>query len=251
MLKPFVFLNYLDAGLDPAEPLRSIPMHPHSGIAALTYFLEGSVALEDSTGRKGLAEAGSIEWLRAGKGVWHAGTRMPGRLRSYQLWLALPQDQETAPAESRHLPAADIPRDGPVRVLLGSYGDATSLIVSPMPVSYFVVDLADGESWSYLPPAGQQVAWLAIAEGSLSVGDALLRNEVAVFAESESPIDVTAHGQASFVFGTAAKHPYDLVLGAVHSANTTSVHTTAAALHIAMVEIKRIGANLQGAMAMN
>jgi redox-sensitive bicupin YhaK (pirin superfamily) len=248
MLKPFVFLNYVDAGRDPAEPLRSIPTHPHSGIATLTFFIEGSVALADSTGRNGVVEAGSIEWLYAGSGVWHTGAQRPGRLRSYQLWLALPQDQETAPAESRHLPAAEVPRDGPVRVLLGSYGKATSPIAPPVPVSYFAVDLADGESWSYRPAAGDQIVWLAVAEGSLCASGALLRDEVAVFEETDGFIDVTAQGRTSFVFGAAARHPYDLVLGAhmatTNSARTNSVHTSVEALLAATTEIERIGADL-------
>ena len=47
--------------------------HPHSGIATLTVFLEGRMTYADSTGKSGELVSGAVEWLHAGRGVWHAG----------------------------------------------------------------------------------------------------------------------------------------------------------------------------------
>jgi hypothetical protein len=63
--------------------------------------------------------------------------------------------------------------------------------------------------------------------------------QVAVFAESEQPIEVRAEGDASFVFGSAIKHPHPLVLGYY------SVHTSEDALARGETEIARIGRRLQ------
>ena len=47
-------------------------LHPHSGIATLTYLLEGSVGYQDTTGAAGILPQGGVEWFKAGHGAWHA-----------------------------------------------------------------------------------------------------------------------------------------------------------------------------------
>jgi redox-sensitive bicupin YhaK (pirin superfamily) len=63
VLKPFVFLDLFDIERGTAP---DIGLHPHSGIATLTYVAQGSVAYEDTTGRTGLVTAGGVEWMQAG-----------------------------------------------------------------------------------------------------------------------------------------------------------------------------------------
>ncbi len=77
--------------------------HPHSGIATLTYLWQGSVRYEDTTGAAGLLPAGGVEWFKAAGGAWHGGgAGNSGRSRGFQLWLALPPDQELGPV-GKHL----------------------------------------------------------------------------------------------------------------------------------------------------
>src|SRR5260370_39957820 len=68
VLKPFVFLDLFDNG---GKPIGGFGLHPHSGIATLTYIAEGSVGYEDTNGAKGVLEAGAVEWMQAGGGVGH------------------------------------------------------------------------------------------------------------------------------------------------------------------------------------
>ena len=97
-LKPFVFLDLFDAE---DSSLSGFGWHPHSGIATLTYLWEGSVRYEDTTGAAGFFPAGGVEWFKAAGGAWHGGgAGNAGRSRGFQLWLALPPDQELGPAES-------------------------------------------------------------------------------------------------------------------------------------------------------
>jgi redox-sensitive bicupin YhaK (pirin superfamily) len=86
------------------EPLFG--WHPHSGIAPLTLIHEGATTYEQTTGEKGVLRAGSAEWMRAGRGVWHTGTSVGSEItKGFQLWIALPEQLELAPPQSRyHLP---------------------------------------------------------------------------------------------------------------------------------------------------
>ena len=89
VMKPFVFLDL--ARFDG----RSAPMkmeefwHPHSGIATITVVLDGAMRIADTTGADVILPAGGIEWMRAGKGVWHTGTVQPGAAKAFRLWMAL------------------------------------------------------------------------------------------------------------------------------------------------------------------
>ena len=66
ILKPFVFLDLFD---NRGEAFPTFGLHPHSGLATLTYVAEGSVSYEDTNGATGILRAGGVEWMRAGKGV--------------------------------------------------------------------------------------------------------------------------------------------------------------------------------------
>jgi redox-sensitive bicupin YhaK (pirin superfamily) len=84
LLKPFVFLDLFDTQ---GNPFSGFGLHPHSGIATLTYVAEGSISYEDTSEATGLLLAGGVEWMRAGGGVWHGGgTGEQGRTRGFQLW---------------------------------------------------------------------------------------------------------------------------------------------------------------------
>ena len=236
-LKPFVFLDYFDFQ---SAGETMFPMHPHSGIATTTVLLEGGMRYEDTTGASGVLEAGSVEWMRAGKGVWHDGVPLPGqRLRGYQLWVALPQAFELAPAQSQYLQSTEVPQVGNVRVILGQYQGVRSKVNSPEGIQYLHVSLKAGERIRLEPPAGHDVAWLHVGKGALTSADDRIADELVVFEEGDAAIQLAAEDATDFIFGTAHKHPHDLVLGSY------SVHTSHAALRHGEQEIARLGEQLR------
>lgn len=235
-VKPFVFLDHFD---DPAMRPSAMPLHPHSGIATLTYLMEGSIRYEDSTGATGTLSPGSVEWMMAGGGVWHGGgAAAPGRVRGFQLWVAMPPELENAPALSRYIGPEGLPDIGPAQVLLGRYMGVDGAVAAPSPMTYLGVRLQAGEHWRYVPPPGHSVAWLAVSTGSLHVPATVGAGEMAVFEESGQAIELYAAQACEFVIGSAAKHPHPLVLGSY------SVHTSAEALYRGESGIRDIGAQL-------
>ncbi|WP_332876605.1 pirin family protein [Massilia sp. S19_KUP03_FR1] len=240
LIKPFIFVDRFQ--LDSRH--GKMPMHPHSGIATVTAILDGTFAYRESTGAHGELTTGGVEFMSAGGGVWHQGMAADGaKVLGFQLWLALPPEDENAPARSQYLAPADVPHAGPARVLLGRYGDAVSPIQPRASLTYLHVVLADGERWRYLPPSGHTVAWVGIASGVLHTGKAALSLEVAVFAEGEQAIEFVAEGRTEFVLGSAVKHPHALISG------DYSVHTSAAALRQGEREIVRLHSAMRDAAA--
>ncbi|RQO56839.1 hypothetical protein DBV14_10085 [Variovorax sp. KBW07] len=245
-LKPFVFLDLF--GFNTEGGHKGFGLHPHSGIATLTWLIEGDTLYEDTTGEQGVLRGGGVEWMRAGNGVWHTGAPAPGvkRVQGFQLWVALPAAEENAPAQSIYLAPSQVPQEGPARVLLGRHGAAQSAIPAPSPMNYLAVQLKDGEHWRYTPPAGHTVGWVAVNAGRLGAGGVdgadgapVAAGELAVFAESDAALDFVAHGDTSFVLGSAVPHPHELVMGHY------SVHTSPATLDQGEAEIRRIGTKLR------
>jgi redox-sensitive bicupin YhaK (pirin superfamily) len=204
----------------------------HSGIATLTYVAEGAVRCIDPDNVEGTLAAGGVEWMQAGRGMWHGGgLDQAGRTRGFQLWIALPPELELGPTVSIYQAPEAVPEDGPARVPIGSYGTASSAIVSPSPINYLAVRQKAGERWRYEPPTGHTVLWTAVASGTVSVPDELRHGDLAAFEPSNQAVEFEAQTDSEFVLGSAAPHPYDLVLG------SHSVHTAPGALRDAQAHI--------------
>jgi redox-sensitive bicupin YhaK (pirin superfamily) len=133
---------------------------------------------------------------------------------------------------------------GPARVVIGKHEDASSDIRTRAPINYLHVTLRDGERWTYTPPSGHDVAWVAVADGVLETAGARLSGELGVFQKGEGRLDFVARGATQFVLGSAPIHPHPLVTGYY------SVHTSEAALEKGEAGIARLGAELRAAGAL-
>lgn len=237
LIKPFIFLDLIDT----AATIPKFGWHPHSGIATFTFFIEGALHYADSTGKSGDLAAGGVEWMRAGRGVWHTGDLSDtARNLGFQLWVALPPSLELEAAESLYVDPAHVAQVGPARILLGNYGGAAGAVPAPSDMSYLGVRLQRGQRWTYTPGAAHDVAWLAVADGVLQAGARVETGELIVFAESNQAVEITAEDDVTFVIGSAAKHPHALVTG------DYSVHTSDEALAQGEAEIRRLASTLNG-----
>jgi redox-sensitive bicupin YhaK (pirin superfamily) len=239
-IKPFVFLDIFDMDLrGPAGP--RMPIHPHSGIATVTVLTQGQMHFEDWDERSGTLGYGGVEWMRAGAGVWHGQEMSPAdvpRVQGFQLWLALPPELENGTPQSSYIEADAMPRTGPAHVVVGSYDGVQSPVPAWDGVNYLLVTLAPGEAWTYRPPVGHSVGWMAVASGAVDAGTPVSAGEMAVFENGESPIALQNAGAENtvFVLGSAAPHRHELHLG------NYSVHTSARALEAGearIVELRR------------
>lgn len=240
VIKPFVFLDLFEVD---AGTAMDMPIHPHSGIATITVFSKGDVRFDDPESGQGTITYGGVEWSRAGGGMWHGKELSPGGLpgfQGFQLWIALPPDLENGPSESQYLEASEMKQAGPAHVIVGEYDGAASPVRAPDGLNYLLVTLIPGETWTYDPPKGHNLAWLAVAEGALDAGGRVPAGEMVVFESGDAPIRLSAVGDfdAVFVLGSAVPHPHDLHLGHY------SVHTSSEALERGERQIAELGAML-------
>jgi redox-sensitive bicupin YhaK (pirin superfamily) len=242
IVKPFVFLDLFET----EAGQMNMPIHPHSGIATVTVFTKGDVRFDDPDAGEGTIDYGGVEWSRAGGGMWHGKELSPGssrRFQGFQLWIALPPELENGPSESQYLEASTMKRVGPATVIVGAHEGVESPVRAPAGITYLLVTLKPGETWTYQPPSSHGVAWLAVAQGALDVGEHVSAGEMAVFEGGDALLELTAAGDtdAVFVLGTAVPHPHDLHLGRY------SVHTSGEALARGERRIAELGARLASA----
>ncbi|MHC1547890.1 pirin family protein [Phyllobacterium sp. K27] len=241
-LKPFVFLDIFDANM--SQMTAAGVVHPHSGIATVTVITEGDVHYDDPDAGQGHIAYGGVEWMRAGGGVWHGKELSSGRserVRGFQLWLALPAKLELSPVESQYIEAAAMHHVGPAHVIIGTHEGVTSPVNAPAGTTYLLVTLAPGERWTYTPPAGHTVGWLALSHGSLVGAIAGSAGEMLVLAEGEDVVELEGGSDgATFVLGSAIPHPHDLHLGYY------SVHATAEGLVTGERNIELLREKLEG-----
>lgn len=228
ILKPFVFLDLFAFG---AGAVGTMPIHPHSGIATVTILTEGDLRFDDVESGTGVIGYGGVEWMRAGKGVWHGQEMSAGSsaaVRGFQLWVALPPDLETSPADSQYIEAQHMPSVHPATVILGEYAGLHSPVRSPVGITYLMVTLQPGESWQFAPPEGQDIGFIAMSRGVIAIPEMIGEGELVALMPGLQPITITAQeqGPAIFVVGAARPHGHELYLG------SHSVHTSAAALAI-------------------
>ncbi|MGB5652615.1 MAG: pirin family protein [Robiginitalea sp.] len=117
MIGPFIFIDHMGpVTLGPGRYL-DVGQHPHIGLATLTYLLEGTIEHRDGLGTRQRIMPGSVNLMVAGRGITHT-ERTPEPMRNgsvftlhgYQIWIALPKQQETMEPAFFHAEAADLPR---------------------------------------------------------------------------------------------------------------------------------------------
>jgi redox-sensitive bicupin YhaK (pirin superfamily) len=125
---PWCFLDHFG----PASAPMEIGPHPHTGLATVTWVVEGEVLHRDSLGSEQPIRPGQLNLMSAGRGVAHAEESPsggPASLHGAQLWVALPERTRTAgPAFEHHpeLPLAELGDGVVATVLVGELGGSRS-----------------------------------------------------------------------------------------------------------------------------
>src|SRR5690606_16571634 len=116
MVGPFIFIDHMGPEILGNGKYMDVGRHPHIGLSTLTFLLEGEIMHKDSIGTEQRIAPGSVNWMVAGRGVTHT-ERTPQDLRDktftvhgYQIWVALPKNQEDIDPEFYHFDASELPQ---------------------------------------------------------------------------------------------------------------------------------------------
>ncbi len=211
-VSPFVLMDYgppheFEAL---ARGKRGVGWHPHRGFETVTLAWEGSVAHRDNAGHAGIIGPGDVQWMTAGRGIFHeeyheeSFTRRGGEMHMMQLWVNLAQkDKMTAPAyqpiTAATIPVVDVAGGGTVRVIAGEYGGARGPAHTFSPITMLDITLPAGARVSVpLPPAYNALA--VVAHGRASAGgETAQAGELLLFANDGKSVELVAIEDAHII----------------------------------------------------
>lgn len=190
---PFLLLDHFKAEAQMLE--GGFPPHPHRGFEIVTYFLQGAGSHSDNLGNNGLVQAGGLQRITAGRGMWHGegSGGAPGPMEGLQLWINLPRSEKGIAPEYQGVEAAELPvrqeGDARVKTLVGE--GAPTTVRTPV-VYYDVTVPAGGTTELVLPEDTQGFVYVLAGDGRF--GDpaaAVAAGQLAVLGQN-GPLPVTA-----------------------------------------------------------
>ncbi len=210
---PFLMLDYFESESSDESP--GFPWHPHKGIETITYMLRGSIKHEDSLGHAGIIGAGDVQWMTAGKGIYHQ--EMPqsaeGGYRGFQFWLNMPAHHKYDEPKYQELTGDKLPivseQGCDVQIISGDYKgksgpiDKTALGVKMMhvkmnPKNTLMLERAEGKK-----------GFIFVFDGNGYVGEKAITNHYAYTLASGEIHFTSGEDSLEFIFaeGTPIDEP--------------------------------------------
>ena len=207
---PFLMLDEFRSDVA-QDYIAGFPMHPHRGFETVTCMIEGRMRHRDNQGNTGDLGPGSVQWMRAARGIVHE--EMPqqenGMLWGYQLWLNLPaRDKMTAPGyqdiDAAKIPQSPLDGGGHVRIIAGSYAGIHGAAAERATAAHlFDLYLPAGQRFRWSAPAGHTVLLQGVV-GALRVGSlqASLHERELVLLGAGSALELVADTNARLLILT-------------------------------------------------
>ncbi|RWK40065.1 pirin family protein [Mesorhizobium sp.] len=138
MVGPFVLFDQMGPAVFNTGQGLDVGPHPHIGLAAMTYLVDGEIVHRDSLGKVQALLPGEVSWMTAGSGIVHS-ERTPLEARAsgsnffgIQAWVALPCRHEEAAADFAHYSEPEVPRTCARGVEFTLIAGALDGLVSPV-----------------------------------------------------------------------------------------------------------------------
>lgn len=182
---------------DRIEPSKGFGTHPHRDMEIVTYIIEGALEHKDSMGNGSIIQAGDVQRMTAGTGVFHSefNSSADESVHLLQIWL-LPRENSLQPGyEQLHFG-----RDTKLNQwrLVASHDGRDNSMHIHQDVDLYATVLEAGEELSR-ELAARHSAYLQIVSGSVTAnGEKLEAGDGAAIQDVDS-ISVQATSDAEFI----------------------------------------------------
>jgi redox-sensitive bicupin YhaK (pirin superfamily) len=211
-VSPFVLMDYGPPKTFAPLPQgkRGVGWHPHRGFETVTLAWEGAVAHRDNAGHAGMIGPGDVQWMTAGRGIFHEEyhadelTRRGGRMHMMQLWVNLAKKDKAAgpayqPITARDIPIVALEDGGAVRVIAGEYQGSIGPARTFSPITMLDVRPKAGAHFQ-LPLPRSYNALAVVAEGRVRAGGFTAgAGELVLFANDGALLDFAVDEDAHVI----------------------------------------------------
>ncbi len=204
-LDPILLVDHLHLPHTPGIGRLGFPRHPHRGIETFTIVLQGTMHHKDSIGNVSAIGPGGVQWMTAGRGIFHEEMMESHGLgvEVLQLWFNLPAAGKRAAPGYLGVSADTVPQIGPVRILAGTYQntDGAAMGIACRP-NVLDIALAGSESIS-IPVAEGHTAAAYLMSGNGIVTD---HPSMVVFSDHGDEVELKSGPEgARWIFLSAPK----------------------------------------------
>ncbi len=205
-ISPFLLLDFNpEYDFGPSNTPLGVGVHPHKGFETVTIAYKGSVAHHDSTGSRGVINAGDVQWMTAGNGILHkeyheeAFSKKGGPFEMVQLWVNLPKKDKSVTPHYQELAAANMGKvilnnnAGIVNVIAGNLDGTAGPAETYSPINLFDIKLnANGEFKTSI--SASHNTGLLVINGVVDVnGDIVRAHNFVLFSNEGEDITITAN----------------------------------------------------------
>ncbi|MCF6110946.1 pirin family protein [Mesorhizobium muleiense] len=174
MVGPFVLFDQMGPAVFNTSQGLDVRPHPHIGLAAMTYLIDGEIVHRDSLGKVQTLRPGEVSWMTAGSGIVHS-ERTPPEARAsgsnffgIQAWVALPCRHEEAAADFAHYSEPEIPRTCARGVEFTLIAGASDGLVSPVrtfsDMVFAEIVLTSGAQYQVKPEHHERAVYVVAGE---------------------------------------------------------------------------------------
>lgn len=176
--------DFIEAG-------SGFPTHPHKNMEIVTYVTHGALEHRDSTGTHSIIQAGDLQKMTAGKGVYHSEFN-PSKVEDvhlFQIWIMPDQTDLTPSYEQITLDKGE--RKNKLQLVASNKKSEQRIFIS-QDVNLYLADLEKGTEIKFKIEEGRGV-FLQVISGELTVGNAALSNGDALEVTEENELVVNSN----------------------------------------------------------
>ena len=169
------------------------PPHPHRDMEIITFVRQGAISHEDNQGNAGRTEAGDVQVMAAGSGIFHAEyNREPERTDIFQIWIQTAKPGAKPSWGTRHFPR------GQGMSILASGFDGDDALHINANARVMAATLKAGETLTQpVDPARHQ--YLVADKGAVRVNGVRLSPRDGAAITGETALTITADADAEIV----------------------------------------------------
>jgi len=169
----FSFSDYFDRTRMHFGPLRVLnedfinadsgfPTHPHKNMEIITYVLQGALEHRDSTGTHSVINAGDLQKMTAGKGVFHSEFN-PSKIEEvhlFQIWI-MPDESDLTPSYEQ-ITFSKEERKNKFQLVASNKKNSETIFIS-QDVILYLADMEKGKELNYQLESGRGIFLQAIS----------------------------------------------------------------------------------------
>jgi len=174
---------------------KGFPMHPHADMEIITYIRKGSISHEDNLGNSGITEAGDVQVMSAGTGIFHSEyNRGDVDTELFQIWIETDHSNHQPRWDTKKFP--DAGRGARLEPLASGRAGHDEALMIHQDAALFGATLETGDNVTHPLEPGRR-AYIVAVRGRVMVNgkEAPPRAGIAISDESDISIEALEPGE--------------------------------------------------------